>query len=244
MAISFCAVSKKLKNTRVNLALPAPDFDLTGLAVNLSLAPTAAPAKAATGRKRPPAAVALGLDPRARYVAQVKRQARDLLTTTEAREHIVTLPRPGEALHLICGGEHTALDLICACQELLGRPVTLTAATLSMNLGNAQRLLEMLDAGKLRSVALLVSEYFAASDTDQYQLIRERMTARGQRLVATRTHAKVALISAERPRIRLVIEGSGNLRSCSRIEQATIINDAGLFTFHQRWINQLLDTHP
>ena len=190
--------------------------------------------------KQPPAADALGLSRRLRIVTRTKHHARDLLGTSEALEHIITLPKPGESLHLICGGEHTALDLICATQRLLCRPITLVAATLSMNLSNAQRLLDMLATGEVLSIALVLSEFYAANDTDQFNVIKSRLEAAGQRIVATRNHAKVALIAAENPVARLVLEGSGNLRSCARIEQATLIHDAALYHFHHRWIDQLL----
>jgi hypothetical protein len=60
----------------------------------------------------------------------------------------------------------------------------------------------------------------------------------GFRIAALRTHAKLLLIATGEARI--VVESSANLRSCHNVEQATVFNDAELFDFHRKWIDDLL----
>lgn len=218
-----------------------PDSDLTfSQPADLSFEEVTEPPPGPLKGRRPACNV-LGISRRLKFTSSERRQAKDIRGYEEALEHVVALPAVGEALHLIMGGEHTALDLILACQHLAREPIALEAATLSMNLGNAGRLLESIDAGALSSARIVVSEFFAANDRDQFNAIQERLAARGQKIVACRNHAKVALLAGKK--LRLVIEGSGNLRSCSRVEQATIFNSPSLYDFHAAWIEHLLE-HP
>jgi len=223
--------------------LPPVDFSAEGLAVDFSFVMDDAPAVAPKSGKRPKAAEALGLSARLRNVTHCeKRAAQDLITHTEALEHVIRLPLPGSTVHLILPGTYTGFDLIAACQTLLARPMEIQVATLSMNQASALRLAEMLDAGTVTRAALILSEYFAGADADQFHAIRDALAARGAKVVACRNHAKVTILAARNPPEFITIEGSGNLRSCNSIEQAAITNDRQLYHFHRQWIDHVLAT--
>jgi hypothetical protein len=189
------------------------------------------------------AADALGLPRNLRHTTRSEhRRTKDLLTTQEALAHLIRLPRPGESVHMILPGAYTQFDLLVAVQKLLARPVSILVATLSTNAGNAQRLAEMIDTGTVRRADLVVSTYFEKASPEEFAAVRDTLAPRGCRVVCRRNHAKVALVSATGAGDRYVIEGSGNLRSCNALEQATVFNDAGLFRFHDTWMRHLLTT--
>jgi len=198
----------------------------------------APPPEAAAG-KRPPINKDLGLPPNLRAVTRGKHAARDLTREMEALDHLISLPREGETLHLIIQGNYSGFDLIVAMQKLLGHPISLTASTLSMNLDNAQRLIEMIDAGKVLHANLILSELFAGKDCDLFAVVRDRLQARGQHIIASRTHAKVACLATQHGQF-FTLEGSGNLRSCVSIEQMTVTNSRELWEFHTEWMQHLL----
>jgi len=220
--------------------IPVPDFSADGLAVDFSFERgDTLPAKA-SGR-RPPAADELGIPRRLRLVTQEERRLQNLLTTTEALEHVIALPKIGHALHLVCPGTYTGFDLICAVQKLLARPVALTLASLSTNLTLTQRMIDMVDAGTITHVDLVLAEFFAGNSRDEFNLIRDRLQARGQRCIACRNHAKISLIQATAPEAHIVVEGSGNIRSCNAVEQCVITNSPELYRFHHAWLTQLFE---
>jgi hypothetical protein len=86
-------------------------------------------------------------------------------------------------------------------------------------------------------VVLNVSTYFRSSDRDIFDYIRRELSARGQRVMVTRSHAKLVLINA--PPRAIVIEMSANLRSSQNWEQATVSDSAELLKFHRAWIADL-----
>lgn len=158
-------------------------------------------------------------------------------------EQIRALPRPGESLHCIMGGQYHGFDVIPIIQRLSGRPIrNLTIATLGFSKKNTQQLVLMTETGAITGrVDVLASEYFAKADANIYTLARTAIMAlpRGGRLEFTRNHAKIILVDGG-PGHRYVVESSANLRSCVSLEQFQINNDAGLFRFHRRWISAMI----
>lgn len=169
---------------------------------------------------------------------------------TEAIEQLDRLPEPGEAIHTIMGGHFNGFDVIPAIHRMSGKPLhDLHIATLGFNLKNNKNLCQMIDDGAITGETILIaSAVFAQMDGNVYRQAKENLETRGGMLSNTRNHAKI--IACRCGDDFYVTEGSGNLRSCSSLEQLQVINSEELYHFHARWIrnvaenNQLPDTPP
>lgn len=157
-----------------------------------------------------------------------------------ALQHLDPLPRPGESLHGVTSGAYSAWSLATAIIELLRPAIVeqMTVATLGFNRQNADSLCQLLDAGAVRHVLLLVSDYFRSSDRTIFADIRRDLQARGQRVAIARSHAKLLLFQAGDKSI--VLETSANLRSSVNWEQFCIADDPALLAFHRTWIEDLI----
>ncbi len=176
-----------------------------------------------------------------RHIRQVaRRRFTRLEQRGNAIEHIGTLPGPRESLHMALDGRFAAWHLGEAIIELLAMPIAeLWVCTLGFNRDNCNSLCTMLDARKVRSATLIVSDYFRSSDRTIFEDCRQELETRGQRIVITRSHAKLLLFDAS-PR-QIVVETSANLRSSQNWEQATICDDAALLSFHRSWLRDLVE---
>ena len=81
--------------------------------------------------------------------------------------------------------------------------------------------------------------FLASTDSDIFEHMRELCAKHRFPLCAMRTHAKLLLMAIGKH--RYVIESSANMRSCHNAEQATMYDHTRLYTFHRRWICQLLE---
>jgi len=151
------------------------------------------------------------------------------------------LPQPGDSLHGCTSGTFTGWSLAAATIDLLAEPVEqMTIATLGFNRPNLEDLIEATDAGKVRHVLLVVSDYFRSSDRSIFADCRKQLEDRGHRVAVCRSHAKLMLLRTATRSI--VIETSANLRSSMNWEQFTISDDAALLDFHVEWLSNLIDS--
>jgi hypothetical protein len=178
-----------------------------------------------------------------RLVRQVaRRRFARLEQQRSAVDALRPLPGPGESLHGASAGAFSGWMLAQAIVALLAVPVdSLTIATLGFNRANADDLCRLLDAGDVRSVLLLVSDYFRSSDRTIFADIRRELEGRGQRVAIARSHAKLLLfVAGGRHGRHIVVETSANLRSSMNWEQFVISDDAALLAFHRDWIHDVL----
>lgn len=159
---------------------------------------------------------------------------------TRGKESVVdrlgTLPKPGEALHTIIDGTFKLGDLVPAVHHLAKSPLALTVATLGINKDTVDLIAGMIGRGELTRLRIIFSHYFTASDKSTFNHAIDTFTRCGARVAVDRVHAKLLLFEPPKGRNRWVVESSANLRSCQSIEQLAIINDAGLFAFHEDWL--------
>lgn len=187
----------------------------------------------------------LALSPgRRRHAEPAKRRACfDFSRVENAARQIKVLPKPGESIHCLMGGDYNGSDIIPALQSLAGAPIDdLYLATLGFNKTNAGQLCAMLDDGVLRRVSLICSHYFAKTDDATFAYAERELTARGQRIVATRNHAKLVLLRFGRA--RYVVESSANLRSCNNLEQFSLCRSESLYKFHAGWLEHAIAQGP
>jgi hypothetical protein len=169
-----------------------------------------------------------------------KLEMQDARQAMSAAEALGKMPADGEAIHIVISGRFALWDFTPAILNLSGSSIdTLHVATLGFSKRNIAKMCEMLDTGKIGTVHLLCSHYFAGTSGPIYNFAVQEFASRpAAKFLSVRTHAKMILIALADGR-RLVIESSANLRSCKNIEQASVFADAALHAFHKCWIESL-----
>jgi hypothetical protein len=148
------------------------------------------------------------------------------------------LPEEGESIHMVLSGIFRTWDLVPACLMLAGcRCEEMLLTTLGYDQSTLDGVLKLLDEGTLQRVAFVTSAVFCVQQKELTEEFRRELTARGQRFIGVRNHTKIMLLALADGR-RIVIESSGNLRSCHSMEQSVITQDAGLYEFHRGWIEE------
>lgn len=189
--------------------------------------------------KTPPGE-ALGMTPAlSRTTTRAKhRVCFDFSKVESAVRLLERLPAKGETFHCLMGGDFNAADLIPAIQCLADEPLDeLHIATLGFNKTNTAQICALFDEGLVKSISLACSHYFAATDKSTFEFATEELQRRGQRIVATRTHAKVLAVRIGRA--GYAVESSANLRSCNNQEQLAFTCSLQLFRFHRAWLNHI-----
>jgi hypothetical protein len=174
--------------------------------------------------------------------ASGRRRMVSALHSRNAVKEIDTLPAPEETLHVVCRGNFALFSVIAASLQMASPAIieSLSVATLGFSKSNVADLLEMLDAGRVRSVSIVASVYFERQNPSEYRMMAEGLAVRGHRLVALRSHAKVLAFKFSDSRA-FAIESSANLRSCRNLEQFTLTQSPDLYEFHTGWIAQVIE---
>jgi hypothetical protein len=174
------------------------------------------------------------------FKAALRRRAQ-LRSAAEVLPH---LPGPGESLHALLTGTFDFL-LVLSC-VIRSRPATcevLRVTTLALSRRNTQELARLLDERLVGRLVLLTSDFMAKSNAAIYQgAVEELVTARKQTVASARCHAKVACL-AFTDGLRLVFEGSANLRTNKNVEQVACVNDPDLHDWHAAWIDARVREH-
>lgn len=170
-----------------------------------------------------------------------KQHMLHLMHVANAARHLERLPADGESFHCVMKGNYHAWDLVPAALQLAeGATIAhLSVATLGFNKSNAAELIELFDAGKIAAVDFICSCYFKSTCAGEFQFLHAGLIARGQRIAAVRSHAKILGFEFSDGRA-MVIESSANLRSCHNVEQFSLTHDRELLEFHRSWIDRLL----
>ena len=144
---------------------------------------------------------------------------------------------------LLTGYFDFALVLTCV---LRSRPVPCEharIATLSFGMKNTQEMARWLDEKLVHKLTLLCADFMAkASPKVYFGAVRELVEQRGQVVGSARCHAKVATFCFT-DGLRLVFEGSANLRTNRNMENLCVVNDAGLHDWHSAWIDRKVREH-
>ncbi len=178
-----------------------------------------------------------------RIVTKVeKRRMIELRKGQAATQRIGQLPAKGEAIHLLMDSSFDGIDLIPAMLDLMA-PATireLHISTLSFNRRVMQRLLDLIDAGKVGRCVFCCSALFEGKERHLVDELAAELKRRGGHMTVERNHTKLLLASTTDGR-HLVAEGSQNLRRCHCYEQVVITDDAGLHAFYTRFIEGVMN---
>jgi hypothetical protein len=160
-----------------------------------------------------------------------------------AAEAVDVLPDEGETLHAIMSGYYDLMHLLVVLLDRFGSPCErIGVATLSLSRRNIQELVTLHDAGKVRHLDLLTSDFFRKHDDDIFAELVSEFHARGQRVAAARSHAKLVVMALADGR-RYVLEGSANLRTNRNLEQFALTRDPGLYGFYDAWLDSMVTAH-
>jgi hypothetical protein len=206
--------------------------------------PTAPPPTFTTGFPGLPAATrpqAGDCRQRARaFRASLRRRAQ----LKKAAEVVPNLPGPGESLHtLLTGYFDFALVLTCVLRSRPAPCEHARIATLSFGGKNVQEMAGWLDAGTVRRLTLLCSNFMEKANPKEYRgAVAELAEQRGQVVGSARCHAKVVTL-AFTDGLRLTFEGSANIRTNRNMENLSVVNDPGLHDWHAAWIDRKVREH-
>ncbi len=171
----------------------------------------------------------------AAHTAKARRRYAALLR--ESADILAHLPGPGESLHALMTGLYDFLSLVG--HVITHRPApcaTLRIATLAFSSRNTHEITQLLDSGAVKTCSLLCSDFFAKHSKVEFSEAVREFTERGQSIAAPRCHAKVTCLSFA-DGLKLVFEGSANLRTNGNIEQFALFNDPALHDWHAAWID-------
>jgi hypothetical protein len=171
-------------------------------------------------------------------------QRRRMAGIKRAAELLEHLPGDGETLHCVLLGYFDLASMLLAFLDRIGTTCdVLRIATLSASKRNVAELAALIDAGAVRRVDLLTSEFQRKYDPDIFEeAIAELAVKRGQRVAAARTHAKLITLAMADGR-RYVFEGSANLRTSRNAEQVALSCGADLHRFYDAWIDEVMTAH-
>ncbi len=114
--------------------------------------------------------------------------------------------------------------------------------TLGFSKRNIERMAQAIATGQIKRLRLLCSHYFKGTSRQIYDCMVGAFEAHPGRMEyrSLRTHAKLLLLSFEDDR-KMTVESSANLRSCKNCENATLIGDPAVFSFHRGWVDALFE---
>jgi hypothetical protein len=170
------------------------------------------------------------------FTAKAKR--RDMAMLRESADILAHLPAPGESLHALMTGLYDFMTLVGHVITTRPAPCArLRIATLAFNSRNTAELMQLLDAGAVRHVSLLASDFFSKLNRAEWTEAVREFQARGLPIAAPRSHCKVICLEFA-DSTKLVFEGSANLRTNNNPEQFCLVNSAELHDWQAAWVDE------
>jgi hypothetical protein len=174
---------------------------------------------------------------------RTRATARRTAGIREAKQVMQFLPGPRESFHAIVTARMDLTDVLTALLETAGPCESMHVATLGFNAKNLRTMLEWLDTGRLKSLALVASIFFRSHKGELWERTQDEFRDRGQRCACCHSHAKVVALQFADGRA-FSIEGSANLcGNGSGREQFALFSDPALAAWHAGWIDELLNRH-
>lgn len=175
---------------------------------------------------------------------KVTRSARRRMAIlAEAKAALEVIPDRGDTLHAIMTGVYDLAHLLVALIERLASPVEqMRIATLSLSPKNVQELAGLMDAGSVRGLDVLVSDFFHKHDKSIFEELQQEVCKRGGRVAVARSHCKIVTLALEDGR-RFVMEGSANLRTNKNLEQFALSECPELHEWYSGWLEQMMVKH-
>lgn len=151
----------------------------------------------------------------------------------------------GEAIYAIVSGNFIFGDFLEALMvEKNYMAEEMIVATLSLGQDNVDSLKNIREGGYVKSLSLIVSDYWYAHERRReggVRYIMDTLGGEGFRFAAAGLHIKVTLIRTACGK-HLVLHGSANLRSSRNVEQFCSENNETLYGFNREWMEKILST--
>lgn len=124
------------------------------------------------------------------------------------------------------------------------KATAMTISTLSLSQNNVDSLHNLLQAGYIDELNLIVSAYFYANEIRSLipYIYRELDIGNRFQLAVAGIHTKTCQFTTEGGR-HIIIHGSANLRSSSNIEQFTIEENADLYAFYDGVFSEIVEKY-
>lgn len=170
-----------------------------------------------------------------------RRECINGIHETNALNLLKRLPENGEAFHFVISRYFEPCDLIPAVRILSDPAVikTLTVTTLGLNVDNVATIAAGMHQGKVLDCTILVSQFFRRMNPETYNFLVQEIRGRGGHVGFGNNHTKIMLFEMSDGN-HYSIEGSGNIRACSAIEQFMMVNDKTVYDFHREWILEFM----
>jgi hypothetical protein len=143
----------------------------------------------------------------------------------------------GESYHLITGGDVDSLSLLKVILRQLDLDYCLFS-TWCMAKEDICQLSEWIDQGKLKKVDAYVGEIFQGSYEGEYNLLKPVIESTGGRVAIFRNHAKI--YAGYGPKFSFGIEGSANINTNPRTENACITIGRDIFEFYKEYFDGII----
>jgi len=150
----------------------------------------------------------------------------------------IGLPDVGHQFRLVTRRSFNAIQFVefVANNETI---VDLRMVVYSINFQAAEKLVELIDAGKIKGAEILISNLRNGAHREKERVMKDLFMSHEKiKLFYCSSHAKLLSCSTEQGN-HYTIEGSGNMSNNSRVEQYVIDNDEGLFEFTCAWMNEI-----
>ncbi len=120
----------------------------------------------------------------------------------------------------------------------------ITLSTLSMNQDNVDSLKNLIDAGYIEKLNLIVSDYFYSHEiSNLIKYAYEKLDHEDRfQLAVCRTHTKIYQMETEGGKF-IVMHGSANLRSSDNLEQFVIEDSKEIYDFNQFYFKNILERY-
>lgn len=168
-----------------------------------------------------------------------QRRARLVLARRQEAAEVLGELRAGARVVGVTKGQFSLLDLVEAVLEQVA-PAYVLVSTWTPGKAEMERVLELLETGMISSFHLLVDRSFPTRHPYYVQQVEDICGDAAIRM--TRTHAKFALIKAEKWRI--CIRTSMNFNRNPRLEQFDLDDDPRIYELFERVASELFADVP
>lgn len=172
-----------------------------------------------------------------------KTAARISARRAKSEEHLAQiLPSKfdqDECWHVISHGDIDSLSYLAHALTTVPYFEHVCISTWCMARADLDRITEWLDTRLIEQLDLYVGEIFPSQYGDEFERAKELSEIYGCRLVVTRNHSKVMLMSHQESQTWLVSESSANVNTNPRIEQTAITASKDLFEFYKEFFDGL-----
>jgi hypothetical protein len=143
---------------------------------------------------------------------------------------------PGQAIHVLTGGDIDALSFLKHVVKQQNLEFCLFS-TWCMSLGDVAIIKQWTESGKIGRLDAYVGEIFTASYSAEFAKLKPVVSRTGGRVCVFRNHSKIFAGIGEK--FAFVIETSANINTNPRTENAVITVNFDLFKYYKEFFDEI-----